>query len=161
MCTPCRAAVVPRRATCTAAPALGNAQASDAQAAGSLTGSVVVRRDARIGFGVGERQHHPRERDPVRDAVVHSHDQRRALAESVDHVVVPERPVAVERHRHEIADELLERALIARRRKRDVVHVVLEGEVRVVLPPGRPQVAAGSRPPAGETSDNDPPAVAG
>jgi hypothetical protein len=58
--------------------------------------------------------------------VVHPHDQGAALAEPIDHVVVPERPAAVERHRHQVADKLLERALVSGRRKRNVVHVMFE-----------------------------------
>ena len=94
------------------------------------------RGDPGIRLRVGQRQHHPRERDPVRDAVVHAVDDRRAVAEPVHHVRVPQGPVSVERHRHQVPDEFLERGAVARGGKREVMEVVLERVVRIVLPPG-------------------------
>ena len=81
--------------------------------------------------------------DPVGDAVVHADDHRRPVAETVDHVGVPQRPGAVQRHGHQVADQLLQRGAIAGRRQRKMVHVVLEREVWVVLPAAAS--ASGSR----------------
>ena len=66
--------------------------------------------------------------------MVHAVDDRRALAEPVDQIHVPQRAIAVERHRHQVSDEFLERGAVARGRKREMVHVVLEREVGIVFP---------------------------
>ena len=97
------------------------------------------RSDPGVRCAVGQREHHAGERDPVCDAVVHAVDDRRAGAESVDQVAVPQRAVTVERHAHEVSDELLQGGAIAGSGQREVVHVVLEREIRVVLPARRAQ----------------------
>ena len=92
------------------------------------------RRDPRVGVRIGQREQHARERDPIGDAVVDAHDHRRPGAEAFDQVPIPERLVAIQRTRDQVADELLERALVPRGGYREVVDVKIEVEVRIILP---------------------------
>jgi hypothetical protein len=62
-----------------------------------------------------------------------------ARAEAIDHYPLPQRAVAVKRHRHQLADQPLQRGGVPRRGERDMVQVTLEPEPRVVLPAGRTQ----------------------
>ena len=89
-----------------------------------------------VGGGIGERQHHLGERDAVGDAVVHPGDHGRAVSEPVDEVDLPQRAVVIKRRRDQFADQFLQRARVAGRRERQMVHVMLEIEVGVVLPAG-------------------------
>jgi hypothetical protein len=97
---------------------------------------VARRRDPGVGLrvGVGQRQKHARERDSIGDAVVDTHDHRHPGAEAVDQIPIPQRLAAIQRTRDQVADELLERTLVAGRRKREVVDVKIEVEVRIILP---------------------------
>jgi hypothetical protein len=63
----------------------------------------------------------------------------RSPIESVDHIRLPQRPIAVERHHHQVCDQLLQCGAVAGRGQRPMVHVVLEREVWIVLPPRRAQ----------------------
>lgn len=56
---------------------------------------------------IGHRQQDTRQRDAVGDAVVDSQQQRATGSVAVDEVGVPQRLVAIQRRRREIADELL------------------------------------------------------
>ena len=71
--------------------------------------------------------------------MVHSDHHRRSLAETINQIEVPQRPVAVEWHRHEIAHEPLQRGAVTRSGQTATVHVVLEREVGIVLPLRRSQ----------------------
>ena len=102
----------------------------------------VGRLDARVRLGVGEREQHARERDPIGDAVVHARVQDASLAVAVDQVEVPQRLRAVERRGHQVADQLLQRGAVAGRGQGDVMQVQLAVEVRVVLPEGASAQAA-------------------
>ena len=98
----------------------------------------------RLAVGVGQREHHAGQRDAVGDGVVHPHQQCAAAAEALQQVDVPQRLGPVERRGHEIGDDLLERAAVARSGHADTVEVHLRVEVRVVLPAGsatRPPLA--------------------
>ena len=114
------------------------------------------------GRGVGQRQHHPGQRDPVGDAVVHAADHR------------PRRPrtrrPGTTCHSGRLRSSGIvirsptsscSAARVAGRRQRQVVHVVLEREVGIVLPPGRAQRERGSRRRAGETAGSGRPGAAG
>jgi hypothetical protein len=97
-----------------------------------LGNQVVGGCDTGVGLVVGERQHDPGQRDPVRDAVRHPRVDGGATAEAVDEERLPQRLGPVERHAHPVADEPLERRLVARRRQGDLPDVPVEGEVGVV-----------------------------
>jgi hypothetical protein len=94
-------------------------------------------RDRAVRRVVGERHHHARERDPVRDAVVHPGDDRAARTVALDEVHVPQRFVVVERRGHQVGHQLQQSRLVARCRKGETVKVVLEIEARIVLPGDR------------------------
>jgi hypothetical protein len=83
---------------------------------------------------VGEVEEHARQGDAVGDAVVQPDHQRAAAAAALDQVDLPQRAVVVEVARHEIADELLQCALVAGRGERDAMDVQRQVEVVVVLP---------------------------
>jgi len=55
-----------------------------------------LRCDARLGRVIAEEQQHARERDPIDDAMLDAPDDRGAVAEAVDEVRAPQRPVAIE-----------------------------------------------------------------
>jgi hypothetical protein len=126
-----------RRGADSASPGQGTGMRAGhrGQQAARLRGHNLLHRlDPGLRRGVREREHHSGKRDAIGDAVVHSADHRCAVTKPVDHVRVPERPGAVERHRHQIPNQLLQGGLVTGPGKRDVVHVVLEREVRIVLP---------------------------
>ena len=135
--------------SCTSVPA--TLRAARTGAAAARTGIVAARRSAAprparapapggsprepgVGVLVGERQHHPRQRDAVRDAVVHPRDEGRAAPVVVDQVEVPERLGAVQRRRHEVRTSSLQLRRAAGVRQASVVEVAVEVELGVVLP---------------------------
>jgi hypothetical protein len=70
--------------------------------------------------------------------VVHADDDRAARPVALDQIEVPERLGRVERGRHQVADELLERALVVGSGEGEVMDVEVGVEVLVLGPVGRP-----------------------
>ena len=94
---------------------------------------------------VGEREHHADERDSVGDRVVDASEDDRTSVVSVDQVHVPQRLGRVERCAHQLADELAQCFLSAGWRERDVAHMVVDVELRIVLPVQHAAAHAGPR----------------
>jgi hypothetical protein len=93
--------------------------------------------DRGIGLLVGEREHHPGERDAVGDAVVDAEEDRAPRPIPVDQVGLPERARAVDRPADQVAHELLQRGLVPGRRQSDPVQVLIDVEIGVILEAGR------------------------
>ena len=80
---------------------------------------------------VPDHRHHP---GPVAQAVVDADDEGAAAIDAVDDVRLPERSLAIERRGGQVADQVRQCRLVVRRRERDVMQLLLDREVRHVLP---------------------------
>ncbi len=100
-------------------------------------GRSIVREPGRIAIGVGEREHHARQRDAIRDRVMHPDQDRAPVAIALQQVDVPERPPVVQRRGDEVGDHLLQGASVGGCRQGDPVEVQVRFERRILLPGGR------------------------
>jgi len=66
--------------------------------------------------------------------VVVAHDHRAAADDIFDEVYVPQRLFAIQRHAGDVGEQHLQRRHVVRRRQRDPVQVLVDVEVRHVLP---------------------------
>ena len=125
---PCRAAArAPRAPRANISPSPGIA----------LGPPALARRRSRraLARAVEQGRGHLDPRHAVDRAVVHLHVQRDpAVLETLDHPELPERPAAVERRRVQVRDQLGELLVRAGGRHRNVSHVEVEVEVRVLDP---------------------------
>ena len=125
--------------TTTATGGQGGASRPQERAQRAAAAGLPLRRSrghAGIHVLVGQREHHLRERDAVRDRVVNPEQHRTAVfAVTLDQVGMPERPRAVERRSDQIADQLLQRLPVPRRRQREPVHVLVDVETGIRLEP--------------------------
>ena len=66
--------------------------------------------------------------------MVVAHDHRAAADDIFDEVYVPQRLFAIQRHAGDVGEQHLQRRHVVRRRQRDPVQVLVDVEVRHVLP---------------------------
>ena len=88
-----------------------------------------------VGTQVGERQHHPHQRDAVGDAVVDARDHRSAPIAVFDQVEAPERALGVQLLGGQFAHQVLQLPRPGGRGQGAAHEVVVEVELRVVFPP--------------------------
>ena len=83
---------------------------------------------------VCERHRHAGQRDAVADRVVDAENRRYAAFVVFDDVDLPQRVIGVERSCGELADQALQRGLVAAAGKTHAAEVTLEVEMRILAP---------------------------